>query len=83
MALVGKTVLGSLRQALARKLEAAGGRPVVVEESSNLLEIGVVDSQGLLDLILEVEESCGLMFDPARIDLESGVTLGVLAQAFA
>ena len=77
------TALQALRQALARKLGGAGRRTSAIGDNSNLFDVGVVDSQGLLDLILEVEENCGLMFDPARINFENGVTLGALALAFA
>ncbi|MXP63092.1 hypothetical protein E0493_06955 [Roseomonas sp. M0104] len=76
-------VLNALRVAVMRKLGSAGRRAPAIEDSSNLLEVGVVDSQGLLDLILEVEEVCGLMFDPGRINFEDGVTLRALALAFA
>jgi hypothetical protein len=76
-------VLRMLTEALARKLGRAGASAAGIGRESKLLEIGIIDSQGLLDIILEVEESSGRVFDPMRLDLESGVTLGMLAGAFA
>lgn len=75
------TVLHLLTEALLRKLGRAGASAGIREESK-LLELGIIDSQGLLDIILEVESNCGRAFDPMHLDLESGVTLGMLARAF-
>ncbi|WP_431266718.1 hypothetical protein [Dankookia sp. P2] len=73
-------VLDLLRQGLAKALRNAGlSRDT---DNVNLLEVGVIDSQRLLDLILDVEGSSGRVFDPTRIDFESGVTLAKLAGAF-
>ncbi len=72
-------VLDLLAEALRRHPAAAG---VPVTEATRLLEAGVIDSTGLLDVILEVETDCGLSFDPLRLDLEGGLTLGMLADAF-
>ncbi|MBX6741581.1 MAG: hypothetical protein IRY87_05970 [Acetobacteraceae bacterium] len=74
-------VLRLLTEALMRKLGRAGATMAISRESK-LLELGIIDSQGLLDIILEVEASCGRAFDPMHLDLESGVTLGMLAGAF-
>lgn len=77
------TVLRLLTEALSRKLRQAGNPAARVDEGTKLLEIGIIDSQGLIDIILEVEEGSGRAFDPTRLDLERGVTLGMLANAFA
>lgn len=75
-------VLERLEAALMRKLSAAGIPATAIGEGTCLFETGAVDSQGLLDLILEVEDGVGRVFDPARIDFERGITLGQLAGAF-
>ncbi|MBW8268686.1 phosphopantetheine-binding protein [Caldovatus aquaticus] len=77
------TILRLLTEALARKLGEAGIPAAGIGEETDLLDLGVIDSQGLLDVILEVEESGGRTFDPLRIDFETGITLGKLAGAFA
>jgi hypothetical protein len=76
-------VLRLLAEALAQRLGQAGAPAAEIGRESKLLELGIIDSQALLDIILEVEASCGRTFDPMRLDLESGITLGMLAGAFA
>jgi acyl carrier protein len=72
-----------LMDLLVRKL-VEGGIPVTgIDEKTALIDLGVIDSQGLLDLILEVEDRSGLIFDPLRIDLEGVVTLERIAAAFS
>jgi acyl carrier protein len=53
-----------------------------IDPSTRLLEVGLIDSTRLLDIILEVEMRCGVEFNPAQIDFETGVTLGGLIGAF-
>jgi acyl carrier protein len=43
----------------------------------------VVDSEDLVEIILEVEQQCGCEFNPESIDFEGGVTLGTLIGSFA
>jgi hypothetical protein len=71
-----------LFEALTRKLGEAGAPTAGVDETTPLIDLGVIDSQGLLDIILEAEDGCGLTFDPLLIDFESGVTLERIAAAF-
>lgn len=80
--LVDDVVLKILTAALMRKLSAAGVPATGIDEKTSLLDVGVIDSQAILDLILEVEEGCGREFDPVRVDFESGITLGKLSGAF-
>jgi acyl carrier protein len=54
-----------------------------INASTQLLQLGLVDSTDLLDLILEVEQRCAVAFDPARVDFEERLTLGTLVAAFA
>lgn len=70
-----------LAEALARKLRDAG-RIVAVARDTALMESGLIDSQDLLDLILEVEERCGRVFDPECFDGGDAITLAKLAGAF-
>ena len=71
-----------LMEVLLRKLGEAGAAADGIDETTALIELGVIDSQGLLDIILEVEDGCGRMFDPMLIDLEGEVTLHSIAAAF-
>lgn len=71
-----------LTEALERKLSDAR-QTTRVDEDTMLIELGLIDSQDVLDLILEVEQRCGCTFDPERIDLESAITLRAIANAFA
>jgi acyl carrier protein len=73
---------GLLVAAMRRKLQSAGISTAGVDETTPLIDLGLIDSQALLDIILEVEDRCGLSFDPLRIDLESHVTLERIATAF-
>jgi acyl carrier protein len=50
--------------------------------STKLLEEGVIDSKGLLDIILEVETRCDVRFNPEHVDFEKGLTLASLVAAF-
>jgi hypothetical protein len=70
-------------EALQRKLSETGRPAVAITGGAKLLELDIVDSQGLLDIILEVEARCGRQFDPEGIDFEDGITLDALTRAFA
>ena len=39
-----------------------------IDDSTHLLKVGLTDSKGLLDIILEVEKRCGVQFNPELID---------------
>jgi acyl carrier protein len=54
-----------------------------INASTQLLQLGLVDSTDLLDIILEVEQRCAVAFDPERVDFEENLTLGTLVAAFA
>jgi acyl carrier protein len=41
-----------------------------------------IDSPGLLDIILEVEQSCGVVFNPERIDFDSALSIDSLTRSF-
>jgi acyl carrier protein len=50
--------------------------------STQLSEVGLIDSTHLLDIILEVEQRCAVEFDPTRVDFQEALTLGSLVSAF-
>lgn len=75
-------ILLLLTDTLTRRLGKTG-RGIRIEHDTDLVERGVLDSQALLDLILEVEQHSNRMFDAERIDFEGGVTLRRIAAAFA
>lgn len=58
------------------------GNGAGIDLSTRLLDVGLVSSKDLLDIILEVENRCGVLFNPERIDAEKGITLGSLVDAF-
>lgn len=74
--------LALLTDALARRLRQDGRAAPRIDADADLIELGVVNSQALLDMILDVEQGCGQMFDADGMDFERGVTLRRLAAAF-
>jgi len=74
---IRSTVLAMIPAARARAPGNGG-----IDASTRLLEVGLIDSTRLLDIILEVETCCGVQFNPEHIDFETGVTLGALINAF-
>jgi acyl carrier protein len=71
------TVLAVLTTKLSQRKFSGG-----IDASTELLELDLIDSTDLLDLILEVEERLGVQFNPEQIDFEAGLTLGDLIDAF-
>jgi acyl carrier protein len=61
------------------RLDLKGGE---LDTSIKLLDTGMTDSKGLLDIILEVEKRCGVEFNPELIDMDTGLTLESLINAF-
>jgi len=74
---IRSTVLSMIPAARVRALGNGG-----VDASTRLIEVGLIDSTRLLDIILEVETRCGVQFNPEHIDFGTGVTLGGLINAF-
>jgi len=72
-----------LTNALARRLRKDGHGNARIDPDTYLIELGLIDSQALLDMILDVEQGSGRLFDADGMDFESGVTLRRLAAAFA
>lgn len=83
MTIEDSPLLRLLSDALERRLRQNGHDAVRIDADTDLIERGIVDSQALLDMILDAEETSGRMFDAEGMDFESGVTLRRLAAAFA
>jgi len=75
--IVFRTIVEMLTPELSRP-EFEGG----VNTSTQLSEVGLIDSTHLLDIILEVEQRCAVEFDPTRVDFQEALTLGSLVSAF-
>jgi acyl carrier protein len=75
--IIFSTILEILTPRLSR-LKLGGS----VDASTQLLEVGLIDSTDLLDVILEVEHRCAVEFDPMRVDFEGTLTFGNLVSAF-
>src|SRR5262249_54378357 len=76
--IIRSTILAMLPAERARSQLGNGG----IDGSTRLLDVGLIDSKDLVDIILEVETRCGVMFNPERIDFETGITLRSLVGAF-
>ena len=64
---------------LAPKLEAAGISAVEVEESTSLVDLGILDSMGFLELISQLEIQSGRTIDFDDVDPEEFTTVaGIL-----
>ncbi len=72
-----------LNDALAQRFRKDGRATAGIDPDADLIELGLIDSQALLDMILDVEQASGRLFDADGMDFESGVTLRRLAAAFA
>ncbi len=67
--------------ALAPKLAAAVAT-AIVDNDTNLTELGLIDSADLMEIIVWVEEKGKIEFNPDGLELENGVTLQSLINAF-
>jgi acyl carrier protein len=71
-----------VRQILAERLDAAGWSDFRLTDETKLLDLGIIDSEDLIEMILEVENYFECEFDPVEIDLESGLTLSGFVKSF-
>jgi acyl carrier protein len=76
-------VRSTILRSLARKRRQAPHGFGEVDDQCDLLALGLIDSEDLVDLILEVEEECKCEFNPEAIDTANGLTLRSLISAFA
>jgi len=76
----GEIILKTILEMLPRISgpEFKGG----ADASTQLFDVGLLDSTHLLDIILEVEQRCAVKFDPTRVEFEGALTLGNLVSAF-
>ncbi len=79
---VPESPLALLTDALVLRLRQEGRSAIRIDPDTDLIQVGLVDSQALLDMILDCEQGSGKMFDADGMDFESGVTLRRLAAAF-
>jgi acyl carrier protein len=75
-------IRSTILAALTPRLSWPGFVDGEIDASTQLHELGLIDSKDLLDIILEVEDRCGVTFNPEHIDFETGITLGSLISAF-
>ena len=75
--IIRSTILAMLPGRAHSKVRDGG-----IDGSTHLLQLGLIDSTGLLDIILEVETRCGVQFNPEHINFETGITLASLTSAF-
>lgn len=75
----------AVRATILHTLMDKGGpakRTAEIGDECNLLDLGLIDSEDLVEVILEVEERCRCEFNPEAIDIENGLTLKNLVAAF-
>jgi acyl carrier protein len=77
-----EAVRSAVLRAVAGKLSSVGHGRIDIDDKSQLLKLGLIDSEDLIEIILEVERQCGCEFNPEQMDLEDGLTLGGLISAF-
>jgi acyl carrier protein len=78
-----EAVRWTILQSLARRHGNATDGFGEIDDGCDLLGVGLIDSEDLVDLILEVEEQCKCEFNPEAIDTADGLTLRSLISAFA
>lgn len=72
-----------ITDALAQRLRQDGRAIPRIDPDADLIDLGILDSQALLDVILDVEQRSDRLFDADGMDFERGVTLRRLAAAFS
>jgi acyl carrier protein len=76
----------TVRSIILRSIVINGGRAKTavgeIGDECKLLELGLIDSEDLVDIILEVEEQCRCEFNPEAVDVANGLTLKGLISAF-
>ena len=65
---------------LTPRLETLGLDPREIRDDTGLIELGLVDSFGFLDLLLEVESETGLEVDLSDLDPGEFTSLGGLVR---
>jgi acyl carrier protein len=78
-----ETVRLTILRSLARKRGKENDNFRDVDDECDILGLGLIDSEDLVDLILEVEEQCKCEFNAEAIDTADGLTVKTLIGAFA
>ena len=66
---------------LESRLQKAGLNQAQVDSSASLIELGVVDSFGFLELITGLEDATGIFVDFAELDPEEFTSVAGLARS--
>lgn len=74
------TIRDTILAFLAPKLAAIGS--TAVDHDANLMGAVLIDSAELLELVIWVEESVEIEFNPDGLNLEDGLTIRQLISAF-
>ncbi|MFW5698800.1 MAG: acyl carrier protein [Planctomycetota bacterium] len=61
----------------------AGVQRESITERTDLVASGLLDSFGILDLIMHIETTCGIRFDPVELTTDAARTVGGLARLAA
>jgi acyl carrier protein len=76
----GNSIRELIVSRLAPKLAQIGVH--ALEDDTDLAGLLIADSADLLDLIISVEEKAAVEFNPDGLDIEQGLTLAQLVNAF-
>jgi acyl carrier protein len=83
MTVTAAEVHAFVAQTLSEPLRDAGHDPAALPEDFDLLESGVIDSFGVIELIVEVNERFGLDIDFEELDPEGLTIVGPFSRYVA
>lgn len=82
--LTSQPIRAAVIAVLRRKFEQRSLPMVTFEaDDGELVDVGLLDSLDLIDVLFEVQATCGCEFDPEHLKLEGGVTVRKLVAAFS
>ncbi len=64
----------------AHLVREVGVERAAITPQTDLVASGLLDSFGILDLIMHVETTCGIRFDPVELTTDQARTVGGLAR---
>lgn len=68
---------------LTPKLKSVGYSINDIDDTTDLMTLGILDSLDLLDMMLVIEEKTGFQFCPENADLDHGLTIESFVSAFS